>query len=109
MILTKSEQIAYFKVLGDSTLSDDEIEKWLDLAEDIALRTLYPYHDDTETLPDKYSLWVVQASIELYKNKDVGNMTSYSENGISVSYRELLGGLSANLRADLKPRAGVPK
>ena len=110
MILTRAEQVSYFKVFGDSTLTDDEIEKWLDLAEDVALRTLYPYNDDESlTVPDRYSLWVVQASIELQKNKDVGNIDSYSENGISVSYTEMLGGLSANLRSELKPRAGVPK
>lgn len=110
MQLTRDEQVAYFKIFGDSSLTDDEIEKWLDLAEDIALRTLYPYDSDTDvTLPDKYALWVVQASVELQSNKEVGSVESYSENGISVKYQDLYSGLSINLRSELKPKARIPQ
>lgn len=110
MQLTRAEQISYFKVFVETTLTDDDIEKWLDLAEDVALRTLFPYSEDIEvTLPDKYALWVVQASKELYSNKDIGSMIKYSENGISVEYQVAVGGLSSNLMAELKPRATVPK
>lgn len=110
MQLTRAEQVAYFKVFGDSTLTDDEIEKWLDLAEDIALRTLYPYQSEQDLyLPDKYAFWVVQASVELQSNKEVGSVESYSENGISVKYQDLYSGLSSNLRSELKPNARVPE
>ena len=110
MAMTKAKQIEYFKLLGDSTLTDVEIGLYIEVATQIALATLYPFDKDFEEkiLPEKYDIWVVRAGVELQKNKDVGNIVKYSENGISVEYQQLVNGISSSLLSELKPFASIP-
>lgn len=110
MAMTRAKQIEYFKLLGDSSLTDEQITLYIEIATQIALATLYPFEKEFEdkNLPEKYDIWVVRAGVELQKNKDVGNVVKYSENGISVEYQQLVNGISSSLLSELKPFASVP-
>lgn len=83
----------------------------LELARDLALRTLYPFRDDLSELVllGKYNFWVVQAAKEMYQNMGSENVQSYSENGLSITYRELTSGISKDLLGQLIPKVGLPR
>lgn len=79
----------------------------LKIAEDLALRTLNPFEEDIDSLvlPYKYNYWVVQASKNMYESMGSDNVKSYSENGLSISYRDLQNGVSKELLNQLVPKA----
>lgn len=114
MYLTESDQLQYLKVLLGitGTGEDDTLNKLIDIANNIALNTVFPYakHFEDLELPSQYNFWVILAAKELYENKDMnGAYYQYSENGIAYTLKEMNGLLSTGLISQLIPKASVPK
>jgi hypothetical protein len=114
MYITESDQLNYLKMLlGISGNGEDELlEMLLEMANNIALSTLYPYakHFEDLELPTQYNFWVILAAKELYENKDMNSAYfQYSENGIAYTTKEMNGLLSTSLISQLIPRASVPQ
>lgn len=112
-MLTVVEQRAMLKVLiGDNNLSDDICDTYLSIALDIAKRNLFPYdlnYEDIE-LPERYDFWQVQCAKELYDKNGFEGVSSYSENGLSISYSaNMIGSVSVGLMSQLLPKARVPQ
>lgn len=114
MYLTQSDQLTYLKMLlgisGDG--EDETLQQLLDIAENIALQTVFPYaqHFEDLELPTQYNFWVILAAKELYENKGMtGAYFQYSENGIAYTLKEMNGMLSTGLISQLIPKASVPK
>lgn len=112
--MSEQEQINKMRleILGDITndTKDDVFKVKLDDAESVALNTLYPY-DLSKTAIDttnkRLANWQTRCAIELYEKMGNENVSSYSENGLSVSY--LTGMISSSLMNELVPFAGVIK
>lgn len=96
------------EILGDinDTSKDTIFKIKLDDAKSIALNTLFPYDLEVEELPNTFRMntWLVRCAIELYNNMGNENVSSYSENGIAVTFKE--GTISTKLLNELIPRAG---
>lgn len=114
MYLTETDQLTYLKMLvGITGTGEDEVLKQLlDIANNIALSTVFPYakHFEDLELPSQYNFWVILAGKELYENKDMnGAYYQYSENGIAYTLKDMNGLLSTGLISQLIPKASVPK
>ena len=114
MYLTESDQLQYLKMLlGITGAGEDKtLQQLLDIANDIALKTVFPYakHFGVLELPTQYNFWVILAAKELYENKDMnGAYFQYSENGIAYTLKDMTGMLSTSLIAQLIPKASVPQ
>ena len=92
------------------TSKDDLLTLLIEMAIDLAIRKLYPFKDDTSeiVLSHKYDYWCVLAAKEMYQNLGNESIKSYSENGLSISYKELTNGVSNDLLNQLVSKVGVP-
>lgn len=83
----------------------------ISISKDLALRTLYPFEEEFDELmlSHKYDYWVVLASKEMYQNMGSESVRSYSENGLSISYKDLTSGISKDLLGQLIPKVGIPE
>mgnify|MGYP003615234464 CR=1 FL=1 len=90
---------------------DSLLNLLITMAKDLAKLTLYPFEEDlTEiVLSHTYDYWVVMAAKEMYQNLGNENIRSYSENGLSISYKDMTNGLSMDLLNQLVPKVGIPK
>ena len=83
----------------------------LDDAEVVALNTLYPYDYEQKELDKtnkRLTNWQTRCAIELYGAMGRQNLSSYQENGLSVTFLSSL--VSSDLKNELRPpKAGVPK
>ena len=94
-------------VLGvtEQEASDEVLSLYLKRAKYIYLSLVYPFEREVEELPDNRAKdWQTRCAIELYQLKDKGNLTRYSENGLSEGYGKA--GLSEDLLSDLPPARG---
>lgn len=95
-------------LLGITDSSKDTLLNLLiKIAKDKALRTLNPFEEDFDALvfPMKYDYWIVSAVQEMYQALGSEIVSSYSENGLSISYKELQGSISKDLLGELIPKA----
>ena len=92
------------------TSKDDLLNLLLEISIDLAKRTLYPFVVEYEEifLSHKYDYWCVLAAKEMYQNMGNESIRSYSENGLSISYKDLTSGISNDLLKQLVPKVGVP-
>ena len=93
--------------MGISTdgVSDETLELYLKRAKYTYLSLVYPFDRDIDELPDNRAKeWQTKCAIELYLLKDKGNLSRYSENGLSEGYGKA--GLSADLLSELPPARG---
>lgn len=99
-------------LLGISgTEQDNLLTLLINIAKDLALRTINPFDSELSKLllPSKYNFWVVLASKEMYQNMGNENVRSYSENGLSISYKDLTSGISKDLLGQLIAKVGIPE
>lgn len=89
------------------TSQDSLLNLLLKIAEDLALRTLNPFEEDIDSLvlPYKYNYWVVESAKNMYDSLGSEIVKSYSENGLSISYKDLQNGVSKELLNQLVPKA----
>lgn len=100
------------EVLGDrlDTTKDEVLYKKLDDAKQIFLALKYPYENPRPTeVPTEYNFWLIMCAKELYNKNGYEGVTSYSENGMSISYSQVSSLLSSTLLSLIVPKAGVPK
>lgn len=94
----------------DDNSKDEIFKSLLEDAEAIALDTLFPFQRDKKILDIndiRLMNWKVRCAIELYNRIGSENIETYSENGLSVTYKAGL--ISSHLMNELVPRAGVIK
>jgi len=94
--------------INDESKDDIFKMKLLD-AKVIALNTLFPFHDTKVDIDEnnvRLRDWQVRCAIELYNKIGNENISSYSENGLSVTFLE--GVISSSLLKELVPKVGVP-
>lgn len=95
-------------LLGITDSSKDALLNLLiEIAKDRALRILHPFEENFDTLlfPNKYDFWVVSAVQQMYQALGSEIVNSYSENGLSISYKELQGSISKDMLGELIPNA----
>ena len=93
------------EILGIDHIQDTEKDELfiskLEDAKHIALNHIYPYNKEIDELPTRLINWQTRAAIELYNRLGDEGLTSYSENGLSYSYKSDL--LSEELLNELPP------
>lgn len=96
-------QIMRIQILGNkSDESKDEIfQIKLNEAKDIIFHRVYPFNKTITAVPDSLRGWQTRCAIELYNRLTSGVVSSYSENGISYSYKT--DGISESLLLELPP------
>jgi len=95
-------------LLGITDTSKDSLLNLLiSIAIDKALRTIYPFEEDFDSLvlATKYNYWIVQAVQQMYQALGSEIVASYSENGLSISYKDIENGISLGLLNELTPKA----
>lgn len=106
--MTEEEQIEEMRAildLTDAEVSDDVLAIYLKRAKYIYLRLVYPFEREVNELPDDRAKdWQTKCASELYLLKDKGNLSRYSENGLSEGYGKA--GLSEDLLSELPPARG---
>lgn len=101
------EKIKKYKEIDVNDTSKDELLKtMIEIAQSLALRKLYPFHD-INILPIKYDYWVIQAVGEMYQSLGNETIASYEENGLRISFREMESGVSQSLLNSLIPQAYI--
>ena len=101
MNLTKNEYIEYFREKYPY-ISDNDLEMTYELAKEKIINTLYPFDENINEVPNKYTMKVMEVMEELIDTSDMRHYTSYSENGVKwTKMRTDLESLQ-----DLTPHAG---
>ena len=92
-----------------TTAEDDLLTYLLEMATNLALETIYPFEADLSTfvLPSRYDTWVVEAAKQMYNTLGNEAVVKYSENGLSIEYAEMVGGVSAKHLNRLIPKVKV--
>ena len=90
---------------------DSLLNLLLKMANDLAKRTIYPFEEEFDeiVLSHKYDYWCVLAAKEMYQNMGNESIRSYSENGLSITYKDLTSGISKDLLGQLIPKVGIPE
>lgn len=106
--MTEADQIEEMRTMLDisyAEASDDILAIYLKRAKYIYLRLVYPFEREVNELPDDRAKdWQTKCACELYLLKDKGNLSRYSENGLSEGYGKA--GLSEDLLSELPPARG---
>lgn len=106
--MDKLEYLKLLLVITD-TSEDTLLDELLTLATNIALNTKYPFGGET-TLPSELDFWVILAAKELYDKKNtLSGVSSYRENGISISLESAMGEISYGLLGAIVPKARTPQ
>jgi len=83
----------------------DILLAYIDMAEDVILRHLYPFRSDVVSVPDQYqTVWVEVAAYMINKRGAEGESV-HLENGISRHYED--GDIPPTLLRKLVPYSGV--
>ena len=105
--ITELDQIEEMRImleLGDD-VTDETLQYYLRRAKYIYLSLVYPFEREVNELPDnRAKVWQVRCACELWLLKDKGNLSRYSENGLSEGYGKA--GLSQDLLSELPPARG---
>lgn len=103
---------ARLEILGNSLdTSKDNLIK-IKLNEARALFLIIKYRTSTppvSEIPQHYVYWQILCAKELYNKNGTEGLSSYSENGIEISYDQALSLISPLLLSLVPPKAGVPK
>lgn len=103
--MTDNEKIAMVKIMTDETV-DATISAYLKLAGEKILRHAFPYDDSVETVPAKYDMLHVDATVYLLNKRGGEGETAHSENGISRTYEDA--DLPKTMLNAITPVMGVP-
>lgn len=105
--ITDVDQIEEMRLVLDigDDVSDEMLQLYLNRAKYIYLSLVYPFDRDIDELPDNRArAWQTKCACELWLLKDKGNLSRYSENGLSEGYGKA--GLSEDLLSELPPAKG---
>jgi hypothetical protein len=100
------------EVFGNKTdtTKDDLLNLKLKEAKDLFILIKYPFVNPKPTeVSTEYLSWVTMCAKELYNKYGNEGMSSYSENGLSISYDQAMSIISPTLRGMIVSKAGVPK
>ena len=78
---------------------------YLELAESVVLRRLYPFGAENKALPEQYEPCQLRIAAYLVNKRGAEGETAHSENGISRSYED--GDIPPSLLRELIPYARV--
>lgn len=107
--ITDVDQINEMRIVLDlvnnTDVTDEMLQLYLNRAKYTYLSLVYPFEREIDELPDnRAKAWQTKCAIELYLLKDKGNLSRYSENGLSEGYGKA--GLSQDLLSELPPARG---
>lgn len=97
--------------LGESDITDNEVEELLNMAKMIILNRRYPFQDfpvdeDGEyVIEDRYLDLQVRIAVELYSKQGVEGQSSHTENGVTRNY--FSAGVSSALLAEIIPKGKI--
>lgn len=87
--MTDNEKLTMLKALiGDTSLTDDALFVYLQLAGEKVLRRCYPYAASTQeyTVPDRYATIQVELACNEVLKRGAEGQSSFSDNGVSRVY-----------------------
>lgn len=95
-------------------LVDDESQDkvLIGIIEDVTSKLLslrFPFDEtkgEIDVLKPRYISWVVRASKSVYDNIGFYNVRQYSENGLSVTFQQVLDGIPRTMIEEIVPFAG---
>ena len=109
--MTNTEKLAELRVLCGLTstqLADNSLTYYLEMAQGVIMRRLYPFVTDDFTaleFPPKYDLLQVQIANELVAKIGSEGETSHNENGVNRSYGDAF--VSKGLLKQITPYGAV--
>lgn len=86
----------------------DEVNNLFDVAVKTYLDNAFPFHPEMIAIPKDHPrawAWVYECMGEIVERNGCSSMTSYSENGLSISWDS--SGVSKTLLNRIMPRVGV--
>lgn len=100
-------QDTQLKMLRSIANEDDEdvLLSYLQLAGDIIIGRVYPFRDDVEDVPPKYTSRQVEIAGYLLNKRGAEGENYHSENGINRSYESA--SVPASMLKDVVPFVGV--
>lgn len=89
------------------TSKDDLLTLLIRIAQNVWKRNTYPFSKDLESIafPSSRNDWTTQAVQQMYNSLGSETVSKYSENGLSIEYRELVNGIANSLLNEIIPNA----
>lgn len=87
--MTDAEKLTRLKALiGTTSLTDDTLSVYLEMAAEKVLRKCYPYATDTQgyTVPTRYENIQVDLAVNAVLKRGADGLTNFSDNGQTRSY-----------------------
>ena len=87
--MTENEKLTMLKALiGTTSLSDDTLLVYLQMAGSKVLRRLYPHMSDTQQreVPERYEMEQVELARNIVRKRGADGQSSMSDNGVSRVY-----------------------
>lgn len=108
MDYTREAVIDYYK-RKYPFFDEEDIEIMYDCAYDIMLNLRYPTANDIFEIPESYMrkhrTWIFRCIKDHIDKEGMGNATSYSENGVSITFDK--SGVSEDLINEITPMAKI--
>lgn len=96
-------------------IDDDAVDEVLKVFMDVAINKLleerYPF-DMSKTEKDldgRFNSWIARATRSIYESQGQMNITQFSQNGVQITYSNMVEGIDRSLINTIIPMAGVPK
>ncbi len=107
--MTESNRRIYLKALTESSLDDELLNLYLDMADDAIRARAYPFDapEVQRELPERYQRLGCEIAAYLIAKRGAEGQTAHSENGISRTYESA--GIPASYLRQIVPECGVPQ
>lgn len=89
--MTNDQAIAMVRnIVGEdsTTMTDDIIEVYLQLATGKILERLYPYNTEENNIPARYETLLCELAARLYVRRGAEGENSHEENGVNRAYAD---------------------
>lgn len=108
----KKEILESVKLRVDLVDDESQDNVLIGIIEDVTSKLLslrFPFDEtkgEIDVLKPRYISWVVRASKSVYDNIGFYNVRQYSENGLSVTFQQVLDGIPRTMIEEIVPFAG---
>ena len=106
--MTDQKRRIYLRRLTETSLDEEMLDLYLDMASDAILARAYPFDAPgvRRELPERYYRLQCEIAAYLINRRGAEGQTAHSENGISRTYESA--GIPASYLAQIVPCCGVP-
>lgn len=113
MLIDKAKVLEDAKILiGVQDESQDEVIKvFIDVAINKLIELRYPFDmtkDETDLEP-RWTSWITRATRSIYEAQGQMNITQFSQNGVQITYNNMVEGIDSSLVNSVMPFAGSVK